>query len=266
MTITSRQNEHIKQIRKLRHRPQRQQAGLAYIEGVRIVGEAVQLGADIDVIVVAPDLLKSQFALDLVHQRERSGTPVLRVGADVFRSLSEKDRPQGLAAVVRQRWERLDHMQSRGELCWVALDAVQDPGNLGTILRTSEAIGGAGVFLLGHSTDPYDPEAIRASMGAIFSQRLVRTDALSLSGWARSRGILIAGTSPDATLDYRAARYGRPVILLMGSERQGLSAEDRALCDLLVKIPMVGRADSLNLAVATAIVLYEIFEQSRPAG
>jgi TrmH family RNA methyltransferase len=146
----------------------------------------------------------------------------------------------------------------------VALDAAQDPGNIGTILRTSDAVGGAGLLLLGQSADPYDPGALRASMGAIFSQRLVKTDFTQLLQWARQQHIPLVGTSDSASTDYRAAHYHQPTVLLMGSERAGLSQEQQAQCDLVVKIPMVGRSDSLNLAVATGVLLYELFRHTSP--
>jgi len=199
----------------------------------------------------------------LTRRLARAGVPCLAVTGEVFRSISLKEGPQGIGAVVRQRWTPLEAIEPGGELCWVALDAVQDPGNLGTILRTSDAVGGAGVILLGPSTDPYDPAAVRASMGAVFSQRLARADFDGLAGWKRSRGFTVAGTSDAAPIDYHAVRYQSPLVLLMGSERQGLSARQQALCDLVVRIPMVGRGDSLNLAVATGVMLYEIFNQRR---
>ena len=149
------------------------------------------------------------------------------------------------------------------ELCWIALDAAQDPGNLGTILRTGDAVGAAGVILLGHAADPYDPAALRASMGAVFSQRLVRANFEDLVRWKERNGAALIGTSDAAPTDYQAVRYPRPAILLMGSEREGLSQEQQAACDHLARIPMVGHSDSLNLAVATAVMLYEIFNQRR---
>jgi TrmH family RNA methyltransferase len=146
----------------------------------------------------------------------------------------------------------------------VALDAIQYPGNLGTILRTCDATGAAGVILLGATSDPYDPESVRASVGAIFSLQLARASPAEFAAWKRERGISVAGTSPAAALDYRAAAYAPPVVLLMGCERSGLPPALQALCDVLVRIPMVGRSDSLNLAVATSLMLYEVFRQRRP--
>lgn len=263
MRISSIGNPNIKRIRNLlRQRKEREHSGMFFVEGIRLVTEAIQLGAGIETLVFAPELLTSPLAWEIVQEHERGGTPCLEITAAVFKSISTREGPQGIGAVVRQRWELLEQVVPGDELCWVALDQVQDPGNLGTILRTSDAVGGAGVILLGHTTDPYDPAAVRASMGAIFAQRLVRTTFAQFAAWRR-RGYTVVGASGSAADDYRSVVYHRPLVLLMGSEREGLSAEQQAMCDRLVRIPMVGRSDSLNLAVATGVMLYEIFNQHR---
>lgn len=261
--ISSKSNPAIKRIRSLRHRKERETSGVFFVEGIRIVAEAVELGADVEACVVAPELLTSRFGQELVHSLQSSGVACLEVTAEVFRSISIKEGPQGIGAVARQRWENLENVKPENELCWVALDRVADPGNLGTILRTSDAVGAAGVVLVGPSTDPYDPAALRASMGAIFSQCLVRASLEEVSDWKHRTACMVVGTSDAASTDYQQASYGYPLLLFMGSEREGLDPEARALCDVTVRIPMVGRSDSLNLAVATAVMLYEIFNQSR---
>lgn len=296
MLITSRTNPRVAAIRRLRSRREREATGFFLAEGIRIVAEAVVTGADIETLVVAPDLLRSPVGRDLVATRRAAGVPVLEVSPDVFESLSTKENPQGLAAVVRQRWLSLEEAAAReggtgvgpapgsgggpagasaSGSCrpaadlplWVALDAVADPGNLGTILRTSDAMGGRGVVLLGDTADPYDPTAVRASMGSLFAQALVRSTFDELVAWCQGQGLRLVGTSgASATAcDTPAAQavYGGPLVLLMGSERQGLSAERQAACDLVVSIPMSGRADSLNLAVATGMMLYEIQRRRR---
>ncbi|MDZ4159028.1 MAG: RNA methyltransferase, partial [Anaerolineaceae bacterium] len=185
------------------------------------------------------------------------------VSRQVFEWFSLKDGPQGIAAVARQDWTDLSQVSMEAGAVWVTLDAVQDPGNLGTILRTLDAIGGQGVILLENSADPYDPTAIRASMGAIFNQRLVRTTYAQLALWKKETGIALIGASGAGTEDYHQTIYPPSLALLMGSERQGLKPQHLQLCDHVVRIPMMGTCDSLNLAVATAIVLYEIFNQRR---
>jgi TrmH family RNA methyltransferase len=265
--ITSTANSRIKQIRRLiRDRKERDASGLFYAEGLRVIGEAVQMGADVECLYVAPDLLTSDFGRDLVQAQREKGTPVEEVSAEVFREISSKDGPQGIGALLRERWEPLDRVcLTPGDL-WVALDAVQDPGNLGTILRTADAVGAQGLILLDHSTDPYDLTALRASTGAVFSQRLARASLAEFAHWKRVAGAPVVGTSGSAEVTYREARYPNPLVLLMGSERQGLQPEHYALCDQVVAIPMVGRSDSLNLSIATGIVLYEIYHQHHRLG
>lgn len=261
--ITSLSNERIKVIRKLQDRKGRQESGLFYIEGLRIVAEAVEQHASIDTLIVAPELLKSAFAQQLVSEQRAAGVSVLEVGADVFHRMSAKEGPQGLAAVVGQRWLRLEAIDPQAGDTWVGLVSVADPGNLGTILRTLDAVGGQGVILLDQSTDPYDPGAVRGSMGALFTQKLVRATFAEFADWKRQRDIRVVGTSDKAPTDYHVYRYPARLVLLMGSERQGLQDEQIALCDEMVSIPMLGKSDSLNLAVATGVVLYEILNQKR---
>jgi RNA methyltransferase, TrmH family len=259
--ITSTANERVKQIRALRLRKERERSGLCYVEGIRAVGEAVQTSAEVETLVVAPALLTSDFARALVERAAAEGVAALEVTPAVFASLSEREGPQGLAAVVRQRWARLEDVRVAPGECWLALDAIADPGNLGTIVRTCDAAGAAGLVLLGGSTDPYDPAAVRASMGAVFGLRLARASWDAFVAWAQEDGVRLVGTSARDGEHYREADFGERTVLLLGSEREGLSAEQRAACDVLVSIPMRGRASSLNLAVAAGVLLYEALER-----
>lgn len=266
--ITSFANERIKNLRKLHERKAREESGLFFVEGLRVVAEAVEQKAGVAELVIAPGLLKSAFGKELVESQRARGVEVLEVSDEVFLRLSLKEGPQGLAAVVRQRWKKLEEIDfpprsgvSSGT--WVALDSVADPGNLGTIMRTHDAVGGEGIILLDQSTDPYDPSAVRASMGALFTQSLVKATLAQFSAWKHQVDVPVIGTSGAAAVEYTACRYPPRMVLLMGSERQGLQDAHLALCDEVVSIPMAGRSDSLNLAVATAVVLYEIFNQRR---
>ena len=277
MAITSLQNPRIKAIRALSQRKRRQETGLFFAEGIRLVGEAVQTGADVETLVVATELLRSDFGRDTVRRAREEGVEILKVGAEVFRSLSGKDGPSGIGVVARQRWTALDDtgvgLEGGGSspndaaaaatLGWVVLEDVGSPGNLGSILRTSEAVGGAGVILLGATTDPYDPEAVRGSMGAVFSQQIVRSSLEALIQWKRQINIPMIGTSDAAPADFRSATYAPPLLLCLGGEQHGLSKEAIEACDTVVSIPMAGRADSLNLAVAAGVMLYEVLYQAR---
>ncbi len=257
---------HHPQITRIRHvcmREGRERTGLFYVEGMRFLTQAMQHQARIEALVVCRDLLVHPFAQKLVYMHEQQKTPLLEVSADVMESISQVPDSQGIGALVQQRWQRLEQVRIRKKLCWLAIETIRLPGNLGTILRTSDAVGGAGVLLFGNSTDPYDPGTVRATMGAIFTQRFVRTSIGELASWKRREQYQIVGTSPAATQDYHAVRYTAPTILLIGEERKGLSAELQSMCDLMVSIPMVGESDSLNVAIATGVMLYELFNQQR---
>jgi RNA methyltransferase, TrmH family len=263
--ISSRGNPIVKAIRALGSRKERTRTGLFFVEGLRLVTAAARQDAAIEACVVAPRLMRGPAGHDLLQSLQQRGVPCIEVSDEVFLGLAEKEQTHGIGAVVRQRWETLARIGPGEAHCWVALEAVQYPGNLGTVLRTCDAVGGAGVILLGNTADPYDPAAVRASLGAVFWQRLVRAGQAEFADWKRQHGYTVVDTSPAATLDYQAIAYQPPLVLLMGSEGHGLSHARRALCDMVVTIPMVGLSDSLNLAVATSVVLYEMFNQCRTA-
>lgn len=263
--ITSRSNSAIKAIRALRQRAERTRTGLMFAEGTQLVGEAVQNGHEVVQLVVTPDRVRSPFAREMIRTAIARGAEYLEVSEDVYASLTDSEGRQGLCAVIRQRWTPLHQVCTDPGRIWVAMNSVQYPGNLGTILRTLDSVGGAGVILLGHSTDPYDPAAARASLGAVFALEMVRTDQESFSAWKQARGVHLVAADLGATVNYREAVYPTPAVLLMGAERDGLTPGQRALCDTMVYIPMVGRRDSLNVAVAASLILYEIFHQSRVA-
>ncbi len=263
MMITSFGNPKIKAIRKLEQKKYRQETGAFFIEGLRTVGEAVQTGAPIEAFVIAPELLVSNFGLSLLEQPAVQGVERIEVSAEIYEKIAHKDGPQGIGAIVRQQWHALEDLMPVAHDLWVALDSIADPGNLGTIMRTADGVGAQGVILLGQSTDPYDPTAVKASMGAVFSLALAQASWADFHRWQQTHGVMLVGTSDHASEDYQAIPYRRPLALLMGSERHGLSDEMLAACDKHARIPMTGRSDSLNLAVATAVMLYEIYNQSR---
>lgn len=263
--ITSPANPTIKEIRSLRVRKYRQAVGLAWVEGIRQVIEAGSQPGRIDKLIHCESLLTSPLARDWLSNARQIGIPILEVDQSVFESLAVKESPVGLAAVVHQVWSGLPQVLDPCEL-WVVLEAVADPGNLGTILRTLDAVNGEGVILLEGSTDPYDPTAIRASMGAVFTQNLVRTTRTEFTHWIEKQALPLVGTSDRGAQDYHEFAYPSPCVILMGSERQGLNDALQALCRQVVAIPMAGKCDSLNLAVAASLILYEVFNQRRRSG
>jgi len=263
--LTSRGNPQIKTIRGLASRRERDRSGLFFVEGIRAVAEALERGVEVERLVVAPELLESDFARRLVDDAAGHGVAVLEVSEGVFEALSRKEGPQGLALVGRQRWRELQEVRVGPDDVWVALDAPQDPGNVGTILRTCDATGVAGLILVGPSADPYDPTALRASTGAAFTIGLARTSWREFAAWVEREGVPMIGAAGGAEIGHREAAYPRRLVLLMGSEREGLSAQQQAACTTVVSIPMLGRVDSLNLAVATGVILYEIVARRQMA-
>ena len=257
--LNSLSNPKIKQVRALQQRKQRSESGLFVVEGIHHVGEAFAAGADVKYVCYAPELLTSEFANRLVEEQAGRGVPCYTVAANIFATLAEKENPQGILAVVGKRSVRLAELNPDNLPWGVALVAPQDPGNVGAILRTIDAVGASGLVLLENSADPYHPSAVRASMGALFWYKVAHAGFEEFARWAKQGGYHIYGTSAYGSLDYRQVpRYERPLILLMGSERQGLSAEQAAICQALVRMPMLGRVSSLNLAVATGVMLYDI--------
>ena len=256
----------LQSVRALGKRSERDRTQTFFAEGLRFVGQAVAQNAQIEAVLVVPKTLEHPFGLRLRRQLERKGVPIWEVTPELFLRLSRAEEPQWIGAIVRQRWDTPACAAASTGLCWVALDEVHSPGNLGTILRTGDAVGASGLILIGDAVDPYDPACVRATMGAIFAQRLVRVAPQEFAAWKRREGLHLVGTSPHAALDYQAAAYPARTVLLMGGERKGLSEDRQRLCDDLVRLPMVGQSDSLNLAVATGILLYEVFNQRRENG
>jgi TrmH family RNA methyltransferase len=184
---------------------------------------------------------------------------VLEVSEKVLSAITRRDNPQIVVGVFTQRFLPLKSVRPEGSDVWIGLDRVRDPGNLGTIIRTADAVGARGVILIGDTTDPFSLETVRATMGSVFAVPLVKTSVDAFLDWRKGFSGLLAGTHLKGAVDYRSVRYdGKPVLLLMGNEQQGLPDELAKTCDKLLRIPQAGRADSLNLAVATGVMLFEI--------
>jgi TrmH family RNA methyltransferase len=258
--ITSRNNPKIKAARALRDRRARQERQAFLVEGIHHVGAAVEAGADLQEIVYAPGYLKSEYALQLVASQAARGVPCYATSPEVFASMADKENPQGILAVVKQRRVELGGLNPENFPWGVALVAVQDPGNLGAILRTLDAVGASGLLLLESGVDAYHPVAVRASLGAIFWRPVVSATFDEFAAWAGGHGYTVYGSSAHASRDYREDRFTRPLMLLLGSEREGLSPEQAAMCDQILRLPMKGHVTSLNLAVAAGVLLYQMHE------
>jgi TrmH family RNA methyltransferase len=266
--ITSRSNPKIKQARSLRQRKYRQSTGLFLVEGIRPVGEAVEAirtGWRVEAIYYAPELLDSDFALQLIKKQSDRGIPCYATSVGVFRSITTKENPQGILAIVQIPTLGLNQLSPEYFTWGIALVAPQDPGNVGAILRTIDAVGASGLILLGESTDPYHPNSVRASMGAIFRQPVIQASFDQFSRWAVKNKYHIYGTSAHGDMDARlVTTYYKPAILLLGSERTGLTPAQTAICGHVLRLPMRGAGTSLNLAVATGVMLYGMLDKFSP--
>jgi RNA methyltransferase, TrmH family len=240
-------------------RAYRDASRLFFIEGVRNFVQVTDNRFELVTILFSERLLTAPLARKLVRQARRDGVPTINLTPEQFRQISTTERASGVAAIVKQRWAKLTQISPAGGLCWVALETVRSAGNLGTLIRTSAAVGGAGLLLIGNQIDPFDPDVMRASMSGIFSQQFVRTDFARLDEWLQRHKCPTIGASPDGLQDLHQFDYPRSTVLFLGEERQGLTAQQRDLCQHLVRIPMVGEADSLNLGVAGSLLLYEVY-------
>lgn len=261
--LTSPSNPTLKRLRSLREKKFRRSEGLFLAEGLRIVAEAVDAGIVPEIIVFGDDAARHPLVERLVAATEGAGGSAVATSRDMLHKLTGKDNPQGVVGVFRQRTTPLDAVDRGTAGIWIVCQSLKDPGNLGTILRTGDAVGAGGVILLDESCDPFSVEAVRASMGALFTQTLVTTDGAGFFEWLRRGPGMLVGASLDAARDYQAVRYAAPTFVLMGNEQSGLPAAYAARCDELVKLPMLGKADSLNVASATAVLVYEVLNQSR---
>jgi len=257
--VTSLQNERVKFIRALEMRKARRETGLFVAEGASVLVSARDAGWKPQMLVFLAGSAGAGIHRELLSWAEGAGAECLEVSEAVLGKLAAKDNPQTMLGVFEQRWQAAPAPKAEPDTAvWLALEGIRDPGNLGTIIRTVEAVGAKGILLVGACCDPYSRECVRATMGSIFNVPLVRTDGEAFRVWASGWPGDAVGTHLSATEDFRGVPYLGPVLLMMGSEGPGLSDQLAEACSRLVKIPMAGRLDSLNLAVATALVLYEV--------
>jgi TrmH family RNA methyltransferase len=255
--LTSLSNTLVKRVRALKTRKGRTASDSFLVEGLHHIGSALEAGWEMDILLYAPDLLHGNYAESLLDEARRTGMSLQPVSSKVMESLAEKDNPQGILAVARQRrWDFSELPEIRSS---IALVSPQDPGNVGTILRTLDAVIADALFILEGGVELYHPTCVRASMGAIFWKPVLQAGFDDFVNWAKERGIRLVGTSAHAQVDYREASLGEhPWILVLGSEQTGLSHRQVTACDMTVSLPMRGRVSSLNLAVAAGILLYAL--------
>lgn len=255
--LTSLSNPLVKHVRSLKNRKGRDESGSFLVEGLHHTGEALDSGWEVEVVLFAPELLAGEYAAALLEKAQRNGLALQPVSAKVMESLAEKDNPQGILAVVKQRPLQLGDV--RAVQSGVALVSPQDPGNVGAILRTIDAVGAEALFLLDGGVELYHPTCVRASMGTLFWIPVVQTLFSEFTKWLGQKRMLVVGTSAHASLDYRDFDPGdSPWVLLLGNEQKGLSEAHMSACDVTIALPMRGRVSSLNLSVAAGILLYAL--------
>lgn len=256
--VTAFSNATVKRLRSLRDKKARREEGLFLAEGLRIVAEARDSGRLPEIIAFSPEGAAHPLAAEIIAATEAAGGEAIETSPDILSKMSGKDNPQMLLGAYRQPATPLERIDRASAPLWIVAQALRDPGNIGTILRTGDAVGSGGLILIDDCADPFSVEAVRASMGAVFTQQVAAARWPDFLAWLRSGEGQLVGTSLKAKQDYLEADYRKPCFLLIGNEQQGLPAEYEAECDSLVKIPMAGRADSLNAAVAAAVMAFQV--------
>jgi TrmH family RNA methyltransferase len=257
--IRSAANPLVKRVRLLADRKHRRRESAFVVQGIQPVWQAVEAGSDVEVLIVAPDLLRHPGAAAMVTAQEAAGVKVARLSGELFTRISDRDGPSGLAAIVRAVPVAVTGLPVTAGSLFIALHSASNPGNLGTIIRTASAAGAAGVILIGPSADPHDPAAVKASMGALFTVPVATAaSAAEFLAWARAGGVRVAATSARGSVTCWDADLRLPLAVLLGSEGSGLPEAVLDAADLRVAIPMTGTAESLNLSVAAGVLLYEV--------
>ena len=256
--VTSLSNPIVKDIKALSQKKDREETGTFMAEGLKLVIDALELGWTITTLVYAKNAKDKPLVSKVAARTVAAGGLVLEVSEKVLSAITRRDNPQMVVGVFKTRWKPLTQIRPAANETYVALDRVRDPGNLGTIIRTADAAGASGVILVGECTDPFSLETVRATMGSLFAIPVVRATPEEFLAWKQGAGVSVVATHLAGAVDYRTIDYRKkPVVLLMGNEQQGLPDNLARQADALARIPQAGLADSLNLAVATAVMLFE---------
>ena len=256
--ITAFSNDTVKLLRSLRDKKARRAHGLFLAEGLRILTEARDSGVLPEIVAFSPEGARHPLAVEIIAGTEANGGDAIETTPDILSKMSGKENPQMLLGAYRQPDTALDRIDRNKAPLWIVAQALRDPGNIGTILRTGDAVGAGGLILVDDCADAFSVEAVRASMGALFTQEIATCRWPEFITWLRAGEGQLVGTSLKTSQDYLEAQYMQPCFLLIGNEQQGLPADYEAECDLLVKIGMAGRADSLNAAIAAAVMAFAI--------
>jgi TrmH family RNA methyltransferase len=259
--ITAFSNPLVKRVRNLREKRHRREEGLFLAEGLRILAEAEEAGRLPRWIFYTGEMRGHPLVQRLAAACEADGGEAIETNVDILHKLSGKDNPQTVLGVYAEFDTGLERLDRSASGIWMVAQSLRDPGNLGTILRTGDAVGAGGLILVDDCVDPFSVEAVRASMGALFTQRIAKADWAAFIAWLRAGPGQLVALSLRTDTDYRVPVYQAPTFLLVGNEARGLPADYEDACDLHVKLPMRGKADSLNAAIATAVMAYQVLGQ-----
>jgi TrmH family RNA methyltransferase len=248
----------VKLLRSLEQKKARKETGLFLAEGARLAEEALANGWS-PAYVLAGTNDGREHVGRLLARMKQAGARVLTASEKVLAAVSRKDNPQTVIAAFKRKLTSLDSLPTDGPRRWIALYEIRDPGNLGTIMRTADAAGVSGVILVGQTCDPFSTEAVRATMGSLFAMPLVAASFEELDGWRRKAGASLSAASMRGAKAHDKVDYGARSVILMGNEQAGLPPAVEAACDHLVRIPMMGKADSLNVAAAASVLIYEVW-------
>ena len=257
-SITGFSNPTVKFVRSLREKKHRKREGKFLAEGLRLLTDAREAGKLPELLLMAEGRDDHPLLSTLEQAVAQAGGDIVELPLDILAKITGKDNPQSVAGVFGEWDTRLTALDRKAAPIWLVAQALRDPGNIGTMLRTGDAVGAGGLILLDDCADPFSVEAVRASMGAIFTQHVAQARWDDFIQWLRQDdGQLVAASLRDA-LPYRGAPYAAPCFVMVGNESRGLPEEYELACDLRVTIPMLGKADSLNAAVAAAVLAYEV--------
>ncbi len=259
--ITSLQNPRIKQLVKLRDRRPRDEAGVFLVEGYRQIRRALEKGIPLTELYIAPEWYLGENEPALIAQAEAAGAKVFELTKDAFAKVAYRERPDGLLAVAPQWRRALADLKLAKAPFLLVVEAIEKPGNLGTILRSADAAGVDALIVCDPVTDLFNPNVVRASTGVLFSVPVVIASSAEVRPWLKERGIRAVATTPAATVLHTDTDLRGPLAIVMGSEQYGLSDYWLKESDAQVRIPMAGQADSLNVAMATIITLFEAVRQ-----
>jgi RNA methyltransferase, TrmH family len=248
-------------LRSLQTPQGRSRTGLYIIEGIRHLARAIEHNVQIQSVFLDPSVLSNRFGRKLARRLRKGGISGVRLSHQLYRDLTLATEPQGIGAVLRQQWTSLQQLRMERNSLWLAVESIESPGNLGTMIRTAEAAGASGIFMLSPDCDPYDPATVRATMGSLFSQKLVKCLPREFSDWTESNGVAVVVSSPAGLMDYKALQYRFPTVLVIGNEKRGVSEQLIEAANFIVRIPMRGSGDSINAAVAAGVLLFEMASQ-----